>query len=176
MIFLFLAVGPLRRALDSVGRMLPIPTRLAIVLGALVVASIAVGGIILDANIRKVVTATVATIVLYQVLARIGAWRWTRWDESERSIARRRSTAMFRRRTIWLEFLVLGSIAAAVALAIGLGRADLLRGTGVALLVLLGGFVIIDVVARKPTPAASSIPLPANEAPPASATDSLAAR
>jgi hypothetical protein len=153
-IFILLAVGPLRRGLDAVGRAMPIPTRLAIVLGALGVGSIAVGGVIVDSNIRKVVAATAVAVALYQVLARIGAWRWAAWDESERSIARRRSSAMFRRRTIWLEFTLLGSIAIAIAVAIGLGRPDLLRASGVALGVLLASFVIGDVVGRKPAPAA----------------------
>jgi hypothetical protein len=57
---------------------------------------------------------------------------------------------MFRRRTIWLEFLLLGSVAIAVAVAIGLGRTDLLGETGVVLGVLLAGFVIGDVVGRNP--------------------------
>ncbi len=151
-IFVVLAVGPLRRGFDAVGRAMPIPTRLAILLGALAVAAIAVGGVIVDANIRKVVAATAVAIAVYQVLARIGAWRWAAWDESERSIARRRSSTMFRRRTIWLEFLLLGAVAIAVAVAIGLGRPDLLGETGAALGVLLAGFVIADVVGRNPAP------------------------
>jgi hypothetical protein len=151
-IFIVLAVGPLRRGFDAVGRAMPIPTRLAIVLGALAVAAVAVGGLIVDVNIRKVVAATAVAIAVYQVLARIGAWRWAAWDESERSIARQRSSTMFRRRTIWLEFLLLGSVAIAVAVAIGLGRTDLLGETGVVLGVLLAGYVIGDVVGRNPAP------------------------
>jgi hypothetical protein len=153
-IFLLLAVAPLRSGLDAVGRALPIPTRLAIVLGALAIAAISVGGLIVDPNIRKVVAATAVAIVMYQVLARIGAWRWAAWDEAERSIARRRSSAMFRRWKTWLEFLLLGSIAIATAVAIGLGRPGLLGDTGVALGVLLAGFIIGDVVGRNPAPPA----------------------
>jgi hypothetical protein len=103
-------------------------------------------------NIRKVVAATAVAIVIYQVLARIGAWRWAAWDESERSIARRRSSTMFHRRTIWLEFLLLGAVAIAVAVAIGLGRTDLLGETGAVLGVLLASYVIGDVVGRNPAP------------------------
>ncbi len=153
-IFLVLAVPSLRRGFDTVGRALPIPTRLAIVLGAVGIGFVAAGGLIVDANIRKVVAATVVAVALYQVLARIGAWRWAAWDESERSIARRRSAVMFRRRTIWLEFLLLGSVAIAIGGAIGLGRADVLGESGVVLAVLLAGFVLGDVVGRNPAPAA----------------------
>ncbi|HEX7471503.1 MAG TPA: hypothetical protein VF323_00340 [Candidatus Limnocylindrales bacterium] len=157
-IFLVLAVGPLRRGLDTLSRKLPLATRLAVVMGALVVLGIAVGGIVIDENIRKVVSASGVAIVMFQVLARIGAWRWARWDESERSIARRRSDVPFRRWTIWLEFLLLGSVVTGVGLAIGLGRLSLLGASGAALGILLGAFVISDVVGRKPAAAASRAP------------------
>ena len=93
---------------------------------------------------------------MFQVLARIGAWRWSRWDESERSVARRRSTDYFRRWTIWLEFLLLGAVVTSVALAIGLGRPDVLARSGVALAILVVAFVISDVVGRKPAGATSA--------------------
>lgn len=149
LMFLALALEPLRRALDDAGERWPIVIRLLVVLGALAIVVVAVGGVLLDANIRRIVAGTVVALAIYQVLARVGAWRWARWDESERLIARRRSAVMFRRRTIWLEFLLLGALAAAVALAIGLGLVDLLLGSVVALVVLAGAFVVADVVARK---------------------------
>lgn len=154
-IFLLLAVDRLRRGLDILSRRIPTVTRLAIVLGAFLVLCVAVGGLVIDENIRKVVSATAVAVVMFQVLARIGAWRWARWDESERSVARRRSEVPFRRWTIWLEFLLLGAVVTAVGLAIGLGRANLLGASGVALAILLGAFVMSDVVGRKPAAVAS---------------------
>ena len=117
---------------------------------AFLVLCVVIGGVIIDENIRKVVAATAVSVVMFQVLARIGAWRWSRWDESERSVARRRSEVPFRRRTIWLEFLLLGAVVTAAGLAIGIGRINLLGTSGIALAVLLGAFVISDVGGRKP--------------------------
>jgi hypothetical protein len=148
--FVFLVLKPLRERVAAVGTDHTTTTRLLVVIVALAILDVAAYGPIVDSGIRMVVGAIVVTLGIFQVLGRVGTWRWVRWDESERAVARLRATQKFRRRWIWAEFLALGAIAAMVALGIALDNIEMLRQAGIALAALLVILVIADVVARKP--------------------------
>ncbi|HEU4573049.1 MAG TPA: hypothetical protein VFR93_10215, partial [Candidatus Limnocylindrales bacterium] len=116
--------------------------------------AIALYGVIVDENIRGFVGAVVVAYAMFQVLGRVGIWRWGRWDAAERALARRRSRIVFAREWVWAEFLPLGAVAAVAAFGIALGNVALVQAAGAALLVLIVAFVIIDVAVRKtPIPA-----------------------
>jgi len=107
-------------------------------------------GVIVDRNIREIVVGTIVALVLFQVLGKIGAWRWRVWDENERRVARRRS-APYKRRWIWVQFLLLGAIAVAVAAAITTGVVAILVGAALALGAFLVAAIGADVVGHEAT-------------------------
>jgi hypothetical protein len=185
-IFVLLWIPQLRARLAAVGTRFQLATRLLVILGALGILSIATYGVIVDAGIRMVVSAAVVGFGMFQILGRVGAWRWARWDEAERAIARQRLATPFPRRFVWLEFLPLGGVAAVAALGIVLGNADLVRDAAIGLAVLIAIEIVADVVFRKtPGPAArrramaaAMAPAPAAAAPmapPAPSDDTEAA-
>jgi hypothetical protein len=158
--FLFLFITPLRERVAGYGGSHSLVTRLLLVVGALAILSIAAYGPIVDAGIRMVVAATVVALAMFQVLGKVGTWRWERWDDAERAVARERSAMRFRRRWIWVEFLALGAIATTVAFGIALDSVELLRQAGIALAALLAVLVIADVVVRKPVAKTSGAATP----------------
>jgi hypothetical protein len=131
-----------------------LPVRLAVIFVTFGIIAIALYGVIVDENIRGFVGAVVVAYAMFQVLGRVGIWRWGRWDAAERALARRRSRIVFAREWVWAEFLPLGAVAAVAAFGIALGNVALVQAAGAALLVLIVAFVIIDVAVRKtPIPA-----------------------
>lgn len=149
-IFVLLFVAPLRNWLARLVGMYLLLTRLIVVAGALLILGIAAYGPIVDAGIRMVVGATVVAFGIFQILGKVGSWRWARWDDAERAAARERSTVSFPRRWIWVEFLALGAIATLAALAIALGNLELLRQAAMGSAAVIVVLVIADVVLRKP--------------------------
>jgi hypothetical protein len=170
---LFLS-GLLRRPSEEPAKPSGLGIRLAVILVTSAIIAIALYGVIVDEGIRGFVGAVVVGYALFQILGRVGIWRWGRWDRAERALARRRSTVVFAREWVWAEFLPLGAVAAVAAFGIALGNAALVRGAGAALLVLIVVFVIIDVAVRKtPIPARRRLtagsPAPPTETAPAEA-------
>ena len=166
---LFLS-GLLRGASEETARPSSLGIRLLVIFVAFAIVGIALYGVVVDEGIRGFVAAVGVAFALFQVLGRVGIWRWGRWDAAERALGRRRSTIVFAREWVWAEFLPLGAVAAAVAFGIALGNAGLVRAAGAALLALIVAFVIIDVAVRKtPIPARRGLSAP-TAAPPAEAT------
>lgn len=146
-----LGVSPLRHAASRLGGEHLRTTRFGVLLLATGLIGLAAYGLVVDANIRMVVSATVVALLPFQVLGRIGTWRWERWDDAERAVARRRSADPYRRRWIWVQFLTLGALGALVSVGIAIGVADLLVLAGQVVAALLAIFVVTDVAGRRET-------------------------
>jgi hypothetical protein len=147
-----------------------LPIRLVVIFAAFAIIGTALYGVIVDAGIRGFVSAVVVAFALFQVLGRVGIWRWGRWDAAERSRARQRNVEPFPRGWVWVEFLPLGGVAAAAAFGIALGNDWLVRAAGAVLVGLIFVFVIVDVAARKtPIPTRRAVPAASSAPPPAEA-------
>jgi hypothetical protein len=141
-----------------------------VIFAAFAIIGTALYGVIVDAGIRGFVSAVVVAFALFQVLGRVGIWRWGRWDAAERSRARQRNVEPFPRGWVWVEFLPLGGVAAAAAFGIALGNDWLVRAAGAVLVGLIFVFVIVDVAARKtPIPTRRAVPAASSAPPPAEA-------
>ncbi len=125
------------------------PIRIVVIGAMFGLVGIALYGIAADEGIRGFVSAVVVAFGLYQILGRVGIWRWGRWDDAERALGRQRSPSLYPREWVWIEFLPLGVVGAAIGLGIALGNADLIRWAAVGLAWLIVGFVIVDVAVRK---------------------------
>jgi hypothetical protein len=160
--FLVLLLDSLRRRSGPAAttevrtRPYPLAVRLAVIVIAFAIIGTAAYGVIVDRQIRGFVGAAVLAFALYQLLGRIGIWRWGRWDDAERSLARRRSGDRYPRWWVWVEFLPLGAVATIAALGIALGNADLLSRAGYLLAVLIVAYIVIDVAVRPVAPGSQS--------------------
>ena len=141
--------GPRARTVDD-RRPFPLWVRLGFIAISFAIILIALYGVIVDDQIRAFVAAVVVAFALYQVLGRIGIWRWGRWDDAERALGRRRSDAVFPRSLVWGEFLPLGGVAAMVALGIAIGSTQLLILAGWGLAAFVFFLVVFDVAIRDP--------------------------
>ena len=146
-----LGIPPLRHAVSDTGGAHLRTTRLAVLVVAMALLGLAAYGIVVDASIRMVVSATVIALLPFQLLGKIGTWRWERWDDIERAVARQRRPQAYRRRWIWFQFLTLGAIGAIVAVAIVVGSPDLLVLAAEATAALLAILVVTDVAGRRET-------------------------
>jgi hypothetical protein len=153
-VVVILGVSPLRHAVSGAGGAHLRTTRFGVLLVALGLLGLAAYGVVVDANIRMVVSATVIALLPFQILGKIGTWRWERWDDAERAVARQRRPDAYRRRWIWVQFLSLGAIGALVAAGIAIGMSDLLVLAGQVVAAMLAVFVVTDVAGRKETGAA----------------------
>ena len=149
-IFLVLATDRVRLGIARFGLGQPTATRTIVLVGALAAIALFIYGLAVDDGIRMMVVGTAVAIVVFQVLGRIGAWRWRIWDAAERSAARRRSVPVARLQ-IWLEFLSLGAVAAAFAAAIAIGWIQVGIVGAQVLVGLLAVFVVADVIQRRAT-------------------------
>jgi hypothetical protein len=126
----------------------PLIQRLVVVVLGIGILAVLAYALIEDRNIRTVVVGTIAAFVLFQVLSRVGTWRWSEWDEAERVPARRRGTPI-RRLGIWLTYLALAVPATLVGFAIAVGEPTWVAAAGAVLLALVVVFLIADVVVRE---------------------------
>ena len=149
-IFLVLATDGVRQGIARFGLSQPTWTRTIVLVGALAAIGLFAYGLVVDGGIRMMVVGTAVAIVVFQVLGRIGAWRWRIWDADERSAARRRSAPVARLQ-IWLEFLSLGGVAVAFAAAIAIGWIQIGVVGAQVLVGLLAIFVVADVIQRRAT-------------------------
>jgi hypothetical protein len=122
--------------------------RLAVVVVGIGILTVLAYALIEDRNIRTVVVGTIAAYVLFQILSRVGTWRWSVWDEAERVPARRRGIPI-KRLGIWLTYLALAVPAALLGLAIAVGEAIWVAAAGAIVLGLVVLFLVADVVVRE---------------------------
>jgi hypothetical protein len=142
------AAAPAAAASSTLTGTLSVFRRLLVVAGGILIVVVLAYGLIEDRNIRTVVVGTIAAFVLFQIMSRVGAWRWSEWDEAERVHARRRGTPTARL-GIWLTYLALAVPAAVTGLAIAVGEATWIAAAAGLLLLLGGVFLIADVVAKE---------------------------
>ena len=147
-VFLALAWSPVRASIAGFGEGHQTTVRTSILILTLAIIAILAYGFLVDRGMRMMVVGIVVALLVYQVLGRIGAWRWRIWDADERSAARRRA-APVRRLQIWVEFLSLGAIAVAFAASITSGWVQILYGATIAVGFAVFVFIVLDVIERR---------------------------
>lgn len=130
------------------GRLPTIVGRVAVVAVGLGIVLLLAYGVIEDYRTRMMVVGAAVAFALFQIVARVGAWRWSKWDELERAVARRRGTPP-RRLGVWLQFGLLAIPAAILGIAIATGEGHLVGRAGLILGVLIAALLITDVVAEE---------------------------
>jgi hypothetical protein len=149
-IYAALAVSRVSNALRSGHEGPSLARRLTVVSIGLAVLFLLVYGLLEDRNIRMFVVGGGVAFLIFQVLSRVGAWRWGGWDEEERTFARRRRKAPIHRGWVWIQYLTLGVAAALMAIAIATGIVTAAVYAGVVLVAAIGIFIIADVIRREP--------------------------
>jgi len=124
--------------------------RLTVVSIGLAVVFLIVYGLLEDRSIRMMIIGGGVAFLLFQLLGRVGTWRWAGWDEEERRFARRRRPGRLYRGWVWVQFLALGLAAGLLTFAIATGVVIAAVYAAGVLAAAIGVFVIADVIRREP--------------------------
>ena len=149
-IYLVLAVSRVSNALGPSHEGPSLARRLTVVWIGLAVLFLLAYGLLEDRNIRMFVVGGGVAFLIFQVLSRVGAWRWAGWDEEERTFARRRRKVPLRRGWVWIQYITLGVVATLMAVAIATGIVTAAVYAGIVLVAAIGIFIIADVIRREP--------------------------
>ncbi|HKG57236.1 MAG TPA: hypothetical protein VKA85_08310 [Candidatus Limnocylindrales bacterium] len=127
-------------------------TMVVMILASFLVVSPIVG-IIAFEDVGRTALGTIAVIALFQVLGRVGQWRWSVWDGRERMAARSGRRYPGLNRVIGQTALLLATLVTLfLAVVLDSDRLLALGVTGIALAVLLGVSVdVFDASRREPT-------------------------